>query len=333
MTPGTSAAGGRCANHPDRESVSTCARCGNFMCTTCSAGGSEPFCPSCRQRTGMGAFPFHRDDFSFDRLWNFTFEAWKKQWVMLSVAILALGGIYMAGIFVMQIFIGGGTAVLAQAGRGDKDVIGALAGLFAVLFVGYLILALVMGVGFIGILRMCCDALLGKTVDFGTLFSQFSKAGRAVALLLMMMGITMIPIVLIGGGMAGAIAAAVAAAKQAGESSRPEAIIGSMIGLMSLGYLVLIIAIIWISLPFTFAMLELAHSNAGAVECLKRGYSLSKGFRLQIFGYRLLGGVLIMVGMIACCVGALPATALAYMLETSLYLAVRNGSGLPNFES
>ena len=333
MTPGTSAAGGRCANHPDRDSVGTCARCGNFMCTTCSAGGAEQFCPACRQRSGMGGFPFHRDDFSFDRLWNFTFEAWKRQWVMLSVAILALGGIYFVGAFVMQIFIGGSTALLGQAARGDKEVVGAIAGLIGVLFIGYIILLLVLGVGFIGVLRMCCDALLGKTVDFGALFSQFSKAGRAIALLLMMMGITLIPIVLVGGGIAGAVALAVSAAKQAGESSRPDAIIGSMIGLMSLGYLVMFVAIIWVTLPFTFAMLELAHSNAGAVECLKRGYSLSKGFRLQIFAYRLLGGVLITVGLFACCVGALPATALAYMLETSLYLAVRNGSGLPNFES
>jgi hypothetical protein len=328
MTPGSQAAGGRCAQHPDQQSHFTCARCGSFMCDVCAVGGSETLCPACRQRTGVGAFPYHRDDFSFDRLWNFTFEAWKKQWVMLSVAVLALGGVYMVGAFVMQLFIGGGTALLGQGGRGGSpEFSGAFAGIMGVVMIGYFLLLMVLGVGFIGLLRMCSDVLLGKQADFGVLFSQFQKLGRAMGLLLMMMGSVMIPVLIFGMGVG--VVVAVGTSAVAGGGDGGGALAGGLFALAMVGYLALLAAIFWITLPFTFAMLELAHTEAGAVECLKRGYSLSKGFRLQIFAYRLLGGLISTVGMMACCIGILPAISLAYMLESSLYLAVRNGSGLP----
>lgn len=326
MTPGFGPQGGRCALHPDRDSLGTCARCGNFMCSTCNSGGAEAMCPSCRQRTGTGVFPYHRDDFSFDRLWSFTFEAWKKQWVMLSVAVLALGGVYVMGSFVLQLFIGGSTALLGRGGEGGGGSLGAVAGMMGFFTIGIFVLLMVVGVGFIGLLRMCCDVLLGKPADFGQLFGQFSKLGRAIALLLMMGAITMIPLVVIGGVFGGAGFAIGAAAA---DSDAAPAAFGGLFALMALGYLVALVAIIWVSLPFTFSMLELAHTEASAVECLKRGYQLAKGFRLQIFAYRLVGGLIGMLGMLACCVGVLPAYALAFMLETSLYLAVRNGSGLP----
>lgn len=297
------------------------------MCTTCSAGGAESLCPACRQRTGVGAFPFHRDDFNFERLWSFTFEAWKKQWVMLSVAVLALGGIYLAGAVVMQVFIGAGTAVFGRGGGPPETLV---VGLVGVAMVGYVLLALVLGVGFIGLLRMCCDVLLGKQADFSVVFSQFSKAGRAVGLLLMMMGIVLIPVMVFAAVVGIVAAVAIPAAAKGGDAAGLLA--GGMFVLAMFGYLVLLVAIIWISLPFTFAMLELAHTEAGAVECLKRGYSLSKGFRLQIFAYRLLGGLITSVGMMACCIGMFPAITLAYSLETALYLAVRNGSGLPQLD-
>jgi hypothetical protein len=327
MTPGAQVSGGSCALHPERASQATCTRCGNFMCATCCSGGSESMCPPCRHRTGVGDFPFHRDDFSFDRLWNYSFEQWKKQWVMLAVAVLALGGIYMVGAVIMQLVLGGGLAALGQAGRGSQPDFGAMAGILTVAGIGYVVLLLILGVGFIGLLRMCCDVLLGKPADFAVLFSQFSKMGRALLLLLMMGAIAMIPVVVVFGG----IGAVTFASISAMESGSRDAMAGGMVGLIFIGYFVFLVAEIWITLPFTFAMLELAHSDAGAVECLKRGYSLSKGFRLNIFGYRLIGGLISMAGMLACCVGMLPAIALAYMLETALYLAVRNGSGLPPF--
>jgi hypothetical protein len=301
------------------------------MCATCCAGGTEAMCPPCRQRTGIGAFPYHRDDFSFDRLWAFTFEQWKKQWVMLSVAALALGGVYVAGAVVMNIVLTGGTAALSQGGARNY---GALAGMMSVLFIGYFVLMLVLGVGFIGFMRMCSDALLGKTVDISVLFSQFSKLGRALAMLLILGGIVLIPIIVIGGviGVGAAIVIPLMAKGASGGGGGLGVAEGLLMVLGGFAYLGLIVGIVWISLPFTFCMYELAHSDAGAVECVRRGYALSKGFRLPLLGYRLLSGVLIMAGAVACCVGMLPAMALAYMLEAALYLAVRNGSGLPPFK-
>lgn len=43
--------GGRCATHPDRAASTTCARCGNFMCTDCLQGSAQ-HCPPCLARTG-----------------------------------------------------------------------------------------------------------------------------------------------------------------------------------------------------------------------------------------------------------------------------------------
>jgi hypothetical protein len=331
MTPGTQGDGARCAQHPAAQGHFTCQRCGSFMCDVCAVGGSETLCPACRQRTGVGAFPFHRDNFSFDKLWNFSFEAWKKQWVLLSVAVLALGGIYVAGAMVMQVVLGIGGAGLTS--RGGQPELGAgFALVMVVVFIGYLGLLMTMGVAFIGFLRMCSDALLGKQVDFGVLFSQFPKLGRALGLLVMMMGIVMIPVVVFGGVVGVVAAVAIPAVTRGGGDGR-ELLAGGMFMLLMVGYGVLVAAIMWISLPFTFALLELAHTEVGAVECLRRGYALSKGYRLQIFAYRLLGGLLVSFGMMLCCLPGLPAAGLAYMLESSLYFAVRNGSGLPPLDA
>lgn len=332
MTPGTQGDGARCAQHPEAQGHFTCQRCGNFMCDVCAVGGSETLCPSCRQRTGVGAFPFHRDNFSFDKLWNFSFEAWKKQWVMLGVAVLALGGIYVAGALVMQVVIGIGGAGFGSSRGGRPDLGAGFAILMIVVAVGYLGLLMTMGVGFIGFLRMCSDALLGKQVDFGVLFSQFPKLGRALGLLVMMLGIVMIPIFVFAATVGVIAAVAIPAVTRGGGDGR-ELLAGGMFVLLMFGYVVLILAVMWISLPFTFAMLELAHTEVGAVECLKRGYALSKGFRLQIFAYRLLGGLLVSFAMMLCCLPGLPVAGLAYMLESSLYFAVRNGSGLPALEA
>ena len=51
-----------CPKHPDQPAVATCARCGTFICQTCSASVNPPLCEACHARRGIpllhGPFTF-----------------------------------------------------------------------------------------------------------------------------------------------------------------------------------------------------------------------------------------------------------------------------------
>ncbi len=46
----------RCAEHPDRPSAGTCARCGSFMCADCRAEAVADHCADCASRLEQGRF-------------------------------------------------------------------------------------------------------------------------------------------------------------------------------------------------------------------------------------------------------------------------------------
>lgn len=99
-------------------------------------------------------------------------------------------------------------------------------------------------------------------------------------------------------------------------------------------FVVLIFLAVILSLPVTlFASPELIVGNCGPVEALSRAWALGRGQRWRVVGYSLLSGAIAMVGMLACCVGLLPAFPLAYMILLALFLALRNSSSLPPIEA
>ncbi len=99
--------------------------------------------------------------------------------------------------------------------------------------------------------------------------------------------------------------------------------------ILILGFVQLWFPLIYVTLPITFIPMEIVYGNAGAWESIRRSFSLANGFRLSLFGYGFIGVLILMVGMMACCVCILPALALFQLLLGALYLSVRNGSGLP----
>ena len=315
MTPGA-----QCAQHPAEPAQQACSRCGSFMCTTCSEHGAQEHCPACRARLGVGTFPFHPGNVEFGAVFGYCFEVWKKQWVMLSLGVLVVGGIYVGGSLALQLVLGGGMALV---GKGEN--LGALGGVMGFFFLGILVLLMLVGVGFLGLHRMCLDVLLGQPADLSALTSQFPKFGRAVVLFFLMGVLVLVPVIAFGAVVGIAGAAGLAGSRDALGEGAAVGLAGAFI----VGYLVLLAGLIYVSLPFTFMMLEMVHSDASALECFRRGWALSDGHRLQIFGYRFVGGVIATLGMLACCVGMLPALALALMLEAALYLALRSGADLP----
>src|SRR4051812_16641790 len=118
MTPSA-----QCAVHPQVVALGTCGRCGNFMCDECSLSGSELNCAKCRALIGAGPFPFARDDHAFGKIWEFSYDAFKREWLMMSVAVLIIGGAVFAVSMVVQLFQSIGTAVVGH-GEGMYVVLG-----------------------------------------------------------------------------------------------------------------------------------------------------------------------------------------------------------------
>jgi len=84
---------------------------------------------------------------------------------------------------------------------------------------------------------------------------------------------------------------------------------------------------LYFGIPLYLMQAELTfNEDVSPTQALRNCYTLAHGERLSIFGVSLLVGLLVFGGMLACCVGILPALALGQLLLGGLYLALRNGS-------
>lgn len=316
--------GAKCAIHPDRVATRTCTRCGNFTCEECNVGGSEQLCPSCRTLVGGETFPFTRSSFSFDGIWNFTFERWKSEWVMLSVCVLILLGVGMAvGIF-NSVFQGIAKAVVGERGGTAGIVIITV----AATLMSQVIQTVAQGVFQMGLYRIYFDVLNGRKADVSRLMTQMPKLGRFVVQALTILLVTVVPLLLYVG-----LLAIVAAAASGVSLSNPEHAIKHLqpvaLIIIAVGFLALIPVFIYVGLPLQFASMELVYGDTQPMESIRRAFQIADGYRISIFGFGFVAGLVAFVGVFACCVGILPAVALGQLLLTGLYLALRNGSGLP----
>jgi hypothetical protein len=313
--------GARCAIHSEVAAQLICDRCGNFMCSECSLGGTRSICPNCAALAGSGTFPFTRDNWEFGKLWDFTWTAFKREWLMLSVAVL-----------VFLLIVGMIGAVLS----GIQSAVGSFSKSVAAVAIGTLITQLlsqmVQGMFEMGLYRVYFDVLAGQKADIGRMFSQFPKVGVFIAQRLLLIALFVVPILgylaLVGG-----VAIATSGGHldindpshlfdHLGDSPAPLAVI-------SLGLLILIVPLYYFALPFYFATAELVYvDGVGVMESLRNCWTIAKGFRLSIFGFALLVGLIAIVGVLACCIGLLPAVALGNMLIACLYLTLRTGSSV-----
>jgi hypothetical protein len=325
MTP----AAAQCAVHPQTVATRTCARCGNFMCNECSLGGSELNCPKCRALTG-DAFPFTRTNHDFSRLWDLAFEAWKREWAMLCVGFIILMAAAMAGGLVGNVFSSVIQGIVGKSNTGA--FIGAL--VIGQIFVQFLQQAAV-GAMQMGWLRMMFDALRGGKADVGRMFTQLNKIPSFLGQWLIVFVMFGLPTLLYFGIVA-IVAIKVTGADLPGFDFQHKAttyewqeFFGKVGPILALAVVVAIVPLYWLYFTILLIPMEIVYGNAKAWESIQRAFTIAKGFRLSIFGYSFVGGLVAIVGILACCVGVIPAAALAQMLIASLYLSLRNGSGLP----
>jgi hypothetical protein len=93
---------------------------------------------------------------------------------------------------------------------------------------------------------------------------------------------------------------------------------------------VAVVALIYFGLPVYLLTAEIAYSDEPSpMQLLKNCYTLADGERWSIFGVGLVAGLVIIAGVLACCVGVFPALAMAQLLITGLYLSLRNGAQIP----
>jgi hypothetical protein len=318
-------AGAKCPVHPDRAATRTCGRCGNFTCGECNVNGTEAMCPSCRQLVGGSApFPFTRDAFSFDQIWNYTFEAWKREWVMLSVCVLILLAVgFAVGLF-NGLFQGIAKGIVGTRGGSSGVIIIA----FAASMMTQVISSLAQGVFQMGLFRIYIDVLNGRKADVNRLMSQVPKLGRYILQALLMLVGAMLPVlVYMGGVFLLSLAVSGASLTNIQHLDREFKPIG--LAVILFGATALVPILIYLGLPLQFAIIELVYGDTQPIESFRRAFQIANGFRLSLFGFGFIAGLVVLAGILACCVGMIPAMALSQMLMTGLYLTLRNGSGLP----
>lgn len=289
------------------------------MCDECTLGRTVSTCPTCRALTGQAAgFPFSRDAWSFSGIWDFSFGAFKREWVMLSVGVLAMVGVSMVMSAVSRAVTGGasyaGSATLTAAQLAMSVVSQAIQGVLTM-----------------GLLAMAFDVLAGGRADFSRLGSQLPKLGKYLIQILLLAVVFGVPIFLYVAGLAAAAIAASGVGFSVESLSNVEGLLEhkQALGVLVVGFVLALAPLVYFTLPLTFATMELVYDDqVGPWQAVANAFTLAKGNRLAMLGVGMVELALVLAGMLACCVGVLPAVALAQTLMACLYLALRNGSGL-----
>ena len=95
---------------------------------------------------------------------------------------------------------------------------------------------------------------------------------------------------------------------------------GGMAGLVGLVVFLYLPVLIYVQLGLILMVYPAALDGFGPVESLRESWSLASGERLQLFLMGLLQFGLFMVGLLACCVGAIPAGILAEVMWCEAYV-------------
>lgn len=296
-TPPGAAPQARCALHLDAAAVRTCERCGAFMCGTCTRGEPPGQCPVCRGRAVR--FAMRRDAWTFSELFDRTVEAFKADWLMLSLAGLVFFAVSMAG------------GMLAQLGVFAGTVLESTTVTIVAVGVGYLASIFLQGLAAVGLFRIAFDVLQGRRADLARFASQAYKAPRFFGMLLLFIGVFLVLFAAVGAVGFGLYAA-----------TRSEAVA------LGTGFAILLPVSIYVGLPLYFAPAELALEDVGPLEAVRRAWAVIDGHRGWAFLVLLLGGAFAVAGMCACFVGIFPAYALLHLLMAGLYLALRRGSSV-----
>ena len=319
--------GAQCAIHVGVTAPYVCERCGNFMCLSCT-DGTTGLCPTCRSLQGAAGFPFDAS-MSLNDLWNHVWKLFQADWLMLTLAGVVFLAMTAAGGLVSNII-----TTLISAILGVKvDTANPMAnlGLFAGnMVVGQIVNTMVnmpvQGVALVGLYRVLMDSLLGRRADLSRMFSQLHLLPKYLVLQLMLFGAVTVPMLVVGGGIG------LLAFRMSNMTLERSSItmLSAAAVLLVFAAVVVIIAVSLVAIPVVlFTVPELMVGDCTPVEAVKRAWALGDGQRLRIIGYSLVSGAIVMAGVMACCIGFLPALPLSYLIVLGLFLALRQGSSLP----
>ncbi|CAM3240524.1 hypothetical protein G4177_19265 [Corallococcus sp. ZKHCc1 1396] len=310
-------AGPSCALHPEQVAAGTCTRCGNFMCDMCSEGGSSPRCPTCRARAGT-TFPLNRDTWTVNALWEVCWKAFQREWAMLSLAVLISFGVSLGSQFLVTLGQGIGTAL-------DSTALAVALGL-----VGVVVQLVVQGLVQLGLLRVYFDVLGGQRADVARLFTQMHKVGPYLLTMLVVVAIIVVPLFIVGGlGFLAAMGTGLLhGIREEAASGEIRNTVVPVLAVLGGTTLVLLFPLIYVTLPLYFVQPELAYEDAppSPLQVLRRCWDYARGQRLAMVGVSFIAGLVVLGGFLVCCVGVIPATAMAQLLLAGLYLTLRSGS-------
>lgn len=299
-TAGETMDAGLCALHAETAARSTCARCGNYMCDACSEDGEHEHCPPCRERIGIGSFPLRRDAWSVRQVLDLAWERFKECWGQLAVATLIFYAIIFAVGFVVQLALG----AVAMATRGAP-----LLALTLAIQIGQ---SAVQGVLQLGLIAMSLDALAGRSVEVGRVFSQVHKVHKVLVQLI----VVMIPMMALLFGLGFLFALL----------SRYDMVLTMIVVIV-----VLAVPAVYIGLGLLFMQFELVYDDGvGPLEAMRRSWALARGQRGPLLGTAFLAWLVLVGGAFLCLVGLLASIPLAAMMMGVAFLALRNGAGLPD---
>lgn len=100
-----------------------------------------------------------------------------------------------------------------------------------------------------------------------------------------------------------------------------------------IGFLLLIIPGIIISLGLQMAIPLVVDRNMDAVSALKESWRITNGHKMSLFIFGLLGMVVAFAGMLVCCVGIIPASAVLALAQAYIYVRLTEANppeGPPN---
>lgn len=316
---GSPQGGARCVTHPDNLAGGTCSRCGNFLCYVDTEGGRFSTCETCRARTGLsGAFPLNRENYNFGALWDYCWNLFKEHWLMLSVGVLipliAYFVIYFALYSVMLgAMFAGGNIFRGGAEDGAGAIATGIASM-AMMFGMALILSIVVGMLTVGFCRMCLDVLEGGQPDIGRMFSVFNKAGRgALVFATLTIGSYLVAAVTLG-------PAALSFALLESSNETLAIVLAAVLGVVGF------VAYMFLLLPIYLLPQEMAFADVGVFQWISNVWKTASGFRWSIVLLTLVCIPIYFLGILACCIGVLPALALMGLLFNGLQRALRTGA-------
>lgn len=308
-----------------------CARCGNFMCAPCAANGTEAQCPACRQLNPTG-FPYDANA-DLGTLWGYVADRFQREAAMCIVAGLIFFAFVIGGGLVSNVITKVVNAIVGikfDPANPLRNLSGFGLNLAVSQVVSMGVNLVVQGIAMVGLYRVLMDVLVGKRADLARMFSQLEVLPHYVLLHLAMFFFITVPTFVYFGLVSLLGFKIIGTDLRELQQLRPEKLFSlELVGLM-LAALVIYLLVVVVVLPVSlFATPELIVGRCNAFEAVKRAWDLGEGQRLRAFGYSFIAGVLIFLGVLACCVGVLVALPVASMLVLALFLSLRQSSTLP----